>query len=126
MDFYTNNASMNGWHRIPCSQLSIFLILIGLNWACWGGKSEQPDMDEDKMVRIMADLSIADAATAQMNGYAKDSLTKIFYDQVFEMHSVSAAQYEKNLRLYANNLPVMENIVKKVEAVFETEKKAEQ
>lgn len=126
MNFCNFKASMWGRLHILFIQLGLFLLLICFNWACWGGKSVQPDIDEDKMVRIMADLSIAEAATAQMNGYAKDSLTKVFYDQVFEMHQVSTEQYEKNLRLYANNLPEMEKIVKKVEAVFETEKKADQ
>jgi hypothetical protein len=78
------------------------------------------------MVRIMADLSIAESATAQMNGYAKDSLTKVFYNQVFEMHQVQPDQYEQNLRLYANDLPTMERIVQQVEATFDTEKKADQ
>ena len=94
--------------------------------ACWGNKTATPDISEDKMVRIMADLSIAEAATAQMSGYAKDSLTKVFYDQVFEMHQVRADQYEQNLRLYANDLPTMERIVQRVEASFNTEKKTDQ
>ncbi len=94
--------------------------------ACWDNKTAVPDISEEKMVRIMADLSIAEAATAQMNGYGKDSLTKVFYDQVFEMHQVRADQYEQNLRLYANDLPTMEKIVLQVEATFQTEKKADQ
>ncbi|MFZ4476876.1 MAG: DUF4296 domain-containing protein [Saprospiraceae bacterium] len=107
------------------------LVLYGLSIlfvfsACWGNKAAVPTIPEDKMVRIMADLSIAEAATAQMNGYAKDSLTKVFYNQVFEMHQVQADQYEQNLRLYANDLPTMERIVQRVEATFETEKKADQ
>jgi hypothetical protein len=107
------------------------LVLYGLNIlfvfsACWGNKAAAPTIPEDKMVRIMADLSIAEAATAQMNGYAKDSLTKVFYNQVFEMHQVQPDQYEQNLRLYANDLPTMERIVQRVEATFETEKKADQ
>lgn len=107
------------------------LVLYGLSIlfvfsACWGNKAAAPTIPEDKMVRIMADLSIAEAATAQMNGYAKDSLTKIFYNQVFEMHQVQPDQYEQNLRLYANDLPTMERIVQRVEATFETEKKADQ
>jgi len=116
--------------RTPQMHLRM-LVLFGLPIlfvfsACLGNKAAAPTIPEDKMVRIMADLSIAEAATAQMNGYAKDSLTKVFYNQVFEMHQVQADQYEQNLRLYANDLPTMERIVQRVEATFETEKKADQ
>lgn len=117
---------------VPTPQMHLrMLVLFGLPIlfvfsACWGNKAAAPTIPEDKMVRIMADLSIAEAATAQMNGYAKDSLTKVFYNQVFEMHQVQADQYEQNLRLYANDLPTMERIVQRVEATFETEKKADQ
>jgi len=78
------------------------------------------------MVKIMADLSVAEAATTQMSGYSKDSLTQVFYNQVFELHGVNAEQYERNLRIYAKDLATMENMVKKIEATFETEKKPAQ
>lgn len=101
----------------------IFVITLCLG--CWS-KAERPDLDEEKMVKIMVDLSVAEAATSQMNGYSKDSLTRVFYQQVFELHGVNAEQYERNLRIYSYDLAAMENIVKKIEATFETEKKPAQ
>ena len=101
------------------------ILVLSLCLGCWN-KTERPDLDEDKMVKIMADLSVAEAATTQMSGYSKDSLTQVFYNQVFELHGVNAEQYERNLRIYAKDLATMENMVKKIEATFETEKKPAQ
>lgn len=51
----------------------------------------------------MADLYIAEAATNGLGGYEKDSLTHVYYEQVFEMHGVTKEEYEKNIRLLSQN-----------------------
>lgn len=63
----------------------------------------------------MADISIAEAATTGLNGYAKDSLTQAYYKQVFEMHGVTLEAYEQDLRILARDLARMEVIVKQAD-----------
>lgn len=72
-------------------------------------------MPDEKIARIMADLSIAEAATNGLNGYQKDSLMHVYFTQVFQMHGVSAEAYERDLRIIASDLQHMEEIVKKAE-----------
>jgi len=66
----------------------------------------------------MADISIADAATTGLNGYAKDSLMQAYYKQVFEMHGVTLEVYEKDLRILAQDLVRMEGIVKQADELL--------
>jgi hypothetical protein len=96
--------------------------LVLLISAC-GDKAEKPTIPEDKMVRIMGDLIVADAATANFSGYQKDSLSQVYYKQVYDMHGITLETYEKNLRIYSNNIEQMEQISKQIEDRFMTEKK---
>lgn len=99
-----------------------FLSVVTLFFAC-EKKTEQPSLPDEKISRIMADLFIADAATTGLSGYPKDSLMQIYFNQVLEMHGVSKEEYEKNLRLIANDLPRMETVIKQAEALLDKEKK---
>lgn len=75
-------------------------LLLSLLLAC-APKLEQPDLPADKMARIMADLFIAESATVGMGGYPKDSLQHAYFQQVLQLHQVTLDDYERNLRLYA-------------------------
>ncbi len=82
--------------------------------AC-GQVQEKPSIPDEKMARIMADLSIAEAATTGLTGYPKDSLMQAYFRQTLELHSVTLEEYEKNLRLYADDLPRMQQVTKQTE-----------
>lgn len=73
----------------------------------------------------MADLYIAEAATTGLNGYPKDSLTHVYYDQVLQMHGITKEQYEKDLRLLVLDVSRMEGVLEQVQVLLEPEKKKE-
>ena len=73
---------------------------------------EQPIFSAEKTARIMADLFLAQAASNGFVGYSKDSLTHIYYAQIFEIHGVSESEYEKNLRILAQDEQRIERVVK--------------
>lgn len=79
---------------------------------------EQPIWPDDKMALIMADLSVADAATNGLSGYSRDSLAKIYYGQVFELHGVTLADYEKNLNLLTHDLPRLGAVMDSAQAIL--------
>ena len=85
--------------------------------------AEQPTIPENEMARIMGDLIIADAATANFSGYQKDSLAQVYFKQVYDMHGVTLQTYEQNLRLYTKDLDKMERITKQVEERFNKSEK---
>lgn len=59
----------------------------------------------------MADLYLAEAAANGLTGYAKDSLTHVYYDQVFKIHKVTPDEYEQNLRILAQEERRIEAVV---------------
>ena len=102
----------------PLRLAVVFLFL----FACKQG-AEQPALSDEKVARIMADLYIAEAATYGLTGYQKDSLTHFYYDQVLQIHRVTKEEYEKNLRLLAQDVPRMEGIMDRVKVMLEPNEK---
>jgi hypothetical protein len=64
---------------------------------------EQPTLSDATLARIMADLHVAEAATTGLGGYEKDSLTQVYFKQVFEIHGIKKEEYERNIRLIARD-----------------------
>jgi len=81
-------------------------------------KIKQPSIPDEKMARIMADLAIAEAATSGLTGYPKDSLMQFYFRQTLDLHRVTRDSYEKNLRLYADDLPRMQQLTKQTETLL--------
>lgn len=102
----------------------ILVAILSAMSACATKNLEAPTLPDEKIARIMADISVADAATNGLAGPEKDSLMQIYFKQVFEMHGTTAEVYEKDLRLITKDLLRMENIVKRAdELLTESEKK---
>lgn len=45
-------------------------------------------LDDEKLIRILADVQIAESAAQSLVGPVKDSLLKEYYRQIFEIHEV--------------------------------------
>jgi hypothetical protein len=103
-------------HGLGCA---LALTIFG---ACEMNPPVQPSTPDEKIARIMADLSVADAATSGLSGYTKDSLMHVYFKQVFEIHGVTLEVYENDLRVLAKDLSRMEKIVKQADEML-TEKK---
>ncbi len=74
---------------------------------------------DEKMARIQADLNIAEAATARLNGYPKDSLRQVYFKQVMDMHGISNADYEATLRVIVTDQARMEALLKMSESFLQ-------
>ena len=80
-------------------------------FSCQEKQGETPVLSDEKLARIMADLNIAEAATIGLSGYSKDSLMKVYYGQVFEIHGATPEIYEKDLRIISEDLTRLQKIV---------------
>lgn len=99
------------------------LLLGSLFTACnYQPSVEQASVPGEKMARIMADLSIADAATNGITGYDRDSLMQVYFKQVLELHGLTLEQHEKNLRIYANDSDRMRKLLEQAEVLLDTSK----
>ncbi len=88
-----------------------------------GPNLEQPTLSDEKIARVMADLYIAEAATTGLAGQTKDSLTQIYYNQVFQIHELTPAEYEKNLQILAQENGHIERVVSRSVELVDKEKK---
>ena len=83
--------------------------------ACRTDSQSAADIGPDQYARIMADLSVAEAATLGLSGYAKDSLQQVYFMQVFAKHQITQAQYEAATSYYASDLDQMRDIIHKAQ-----------
>ena len=102
---------------------SIFLLLLLSGF--WGScnfqeTAERPSVSDEKMARVIADLAIADAATNGITGYEKDSLMQAYFQQVLQLHGLTLEQHEKNLRIFANDMDKMQEILENAEMLLDT------
>jgi hypothetical protein len=76
------------------------------------------DLPDEKITKIMADLYVADAATNGLAGYEKDSLMKVYFKQVFEMHGIEQERYERNIEGLSANILRMESVVRAADSLL--------
>ncbi len=98
--------------------LLVFLALLLVTLAACQPE-EQPNLPDETLARIMADLHIAEAATTGLTGYRKDSLLYLYYEQIFALHGVERAAYERDLRLLSRNEERLLQIVQMAERLVE-------
>ena len=81
-------------------------------------QAEQPSMTDDKMAQIVADLSLAEAATQGLYGAPKDSLVRVYTVQVFKIHGTSLEEHEKNLKLISQDTEHLRQVLQKAEEIL--------
>ncbi len=102
--------------------LKIFFLSI-LAWAtgCSGGLKER--VPPDKMSLILADISTAEAYVDIAKEAQKDSLTHIYYDQIFARYGVNKADFDSTMIFLARNPNAMETVQHKALENLENIKK---
>lgn len=54
-------------------------------------------MSEDRLIPILCDIHIAEAALSKINGTIKDSAATKLYGQIYEIHGVTEAELDSCL-----------------------------
>jgi hypothetical protein len=77
--------------------LRVCLILIlSICFACNVGQKRLP-IPEKKLIEILTDAHYAEAALQEVYGNQKDSLKKIYYMEIFQLHHVSEEEMTKSM-----------------------------
>ena len=71
-------------------------------------------LPENKMVDILMDLHVAEAAIANTEPTKKDSLSAIYEKQIFTLHHASEQEFKDCLKQYQREPAKMEQVYKKV------------
>lgn len=85
-------------------------------------KLPSPIIPDERTTQIMVDLAVAEAAVQPLNGYQKDSLMMVYFSQVFEIHGVTKAQYEENMKILSQDLPRLQKCLETADEKLKNDK----
>ncbi|MCB0568259.1 MAG: DUF4296 domain-containing protein [Phaeodactylibacter sp.] len=79
-------------------------------WGC-GHKQAALPIEEGKLVSVLIDVHLAEAAAQNLRGHTKDSILDMYYEQIFKIHGLDQATFESTM------LSIREN-PERLEAVY--------
>lgn len=113
-------AVLRRWRGLNPLGPGLLLLLCCFALACQPAATPAATtISDEKMAQILADLNLAEAATARLNGYPKDSLRQVYFKQVMDMHGVTLADYETNLRVIVADQPRLDALLRASEDLLQ-------
>jgi hypothetical protein len=76
--------------------------------------SEKMPITEATMSSILTDIHIAEASVDNESTEMKDSITRLYYPQIFEHHGIQQWQFDSSMSMLSKNPVQMERIFKKI------------
>lgn len=93
--------------------LILVFISSGLMIACQK-EDTKLQIEEEKLIKILTDLHISEAAILSLNQKVKDSMSTVYHKQIFEIHGVEDSIFYKDLEVLRKNSEELELIYQKV------------
>ena len=91
----------------------IYLILLPfLIYQCV--KSENLPLKEITLCDILTDIHVAEGAVDNESAEMKDSITRLYYPQIFDKHGIKQWQFDSAMSMMSVNPLLMERVFKKV------------
>jgi hypothetical protein len=79
--------------------------------SCTKKTTKQAPLTDEQLSVLMAELAIAEGATTGLSGYAKDTMARHYFRQVFTMQGVTQEAYIESYYMLAEDLPRMESVM---------------
>ena len=97
-------------------KLKLFILLILSSSFFLSCKQEEIKLQipDDELVKILTDLHISEAAILSLNQKLKDSMSVIYYQQIFEIHGITDSVFYHDLEILRNDSKKLEEIYQKV------------
>ncbi|MEO7174502.1 MAG: DUF4296 domain-containing protein [Saprospiraceae bacterium] len=89
-------------------RLLTFILLASLALSCNGGKVEPLQIQKQKLIPLLLDLSIARSGNAIVSQF--DSLPNEHFMQILEKHHISKAQLDHDLLVLSNQPKIAEEV----------------
>ncbi len=81
--------------------------------SCNKNKTDLP-IERDKLIAILMDVHLAEAAMQETTLENKDSLGKLYYQKIFNLYGVTEAEFNKSMFLIRQNPKELDAIYKEV------------
>lgn len=97
----------------------IRLIFITLALSACHSDSHNLPIPKDKLLPVLIDIHIVEAVVDNDSQAMKDSLTALYYSQIFEKHGVTAKDFDSTVK-YMNERPklmhdIYEDVMKEIQ-----------
>lgn len=80
--------------------------------------TEPTSLSDDQLATIMSELLIGEGATVMINGYKRDSIAAEYFKEVFALQKTTLEEYERNLRIVANDQARLDSIMAQAERLL--------
>jgi len=85
---------------------------------------EEPLLSEEELIPILKDIHIAEALLTEIvDRRAKDSFARLYYGQIFELHTVDSIQFNQSMHAYFSDPPALDSLYQEVIDAILKEKK---
>lgn len=91
-----------------CGILLILALFFVLGVGC--KQEEKPPISETKMIAVLTDVHIMEAALQGRLAMEKDSLAKLYYYHIYKLHHISEQEFYNGLSYYSQRPARMESI----------------
>lgn len=91
--------------------LFFFLILLFFG-ACQ--PESQLSISNEKMIAVLVDVHVAEAAMQNLSNNQKDSIAQVYYGQIYQIHGLTKEQFAADIDYVTHHPKLMENLYSKV------------
>jgi len=95
-------------------KISILLLCFVFCFLSCQEEEIKPQIPDEEMIKILTDLHISEAAILSLNQKIKDSISVVYYQQIFEIHGVTDSVFYKDLEVLRSDAKRLEGIYLKV------------
>lgn len=74
----------------------------------------EPTIDRTKLIGVLIDVHLAEAAIANVFGSARDSLAVVYYDQIYEIHQIDSTIFQEQVSILRKNPVYMRTLYEDV------------
>ncbi len=92
-----------------------FLFIIALSFV--GCKEEKPEplpFEEEKIIAILLDVHLAEAAIQSLGKVMKDSMSSVYYDQICIIHDIKRGEFDSLLETLRTRPDDLKNLYQKM------------
>ncbi len=105
----------------PFLLLLIFLAVL----ACACGKKETAmPIPEDKLAKILVDVHFAESVMQELPNSVRDSLGRVYYEQIYQIHGISEEALNESLRIIKKDPEVLERVYQRAEMEIDRQTEA--
>jgi Domain of unknown function (DUF4296) len=94
----------------------VIFFIFGLFIQCH--QKEKTPLTVEKLTDVLYDIHLAESAVEGESGDMKDSLTRLYYPQIFDKHGVKQMDFDTSMSKLSKDAIMMEQVYKSVIAKF--------